>query len=74
MKIELSLASVIMIIFIIIVIIIDASINTRPVTVISGNETTKIISDTPSPYHPPLIEFDTEPEETEPVTTEPIID
>ena len=73
MKIELSLASVIIIIFIIIVIIIDASINTKPVIVISGNETVKTISDTPSPHHPSLIEFDTESKETEPITTEPEI-
>lgn len=74
MKIELSLASVIIIIFIIIIIIIDASISTRPLTIISENETVKTINDTPSPYHPHLIEFDTETKETEPVTTEPIID
>lgn len=74
MKIELSLASVIIIIFIIIIIIIDASISTKPLTIISGNETVKTISDTPSPYHPHLIEFNTEAKETEPVTTEPIID
>lgn len=74
MKIELSLASVIIIILIIVVIIIDASISTRSAIVISDNETVRTISDISSPYHPSLIEFDTEAKETEPVVTEPIID